>query len=179
MKCVTRNIFCHVVTNFWSCHIIHVIFSRYVLGMDTYASLVVWGMQGGGVLNIILFSVTTISIHFPEYKWRICAQTSTPLLTTQKRYILTCYCDTSKLLMFYKTVCTCSMQNLSLTTICHVSPRDHSCQQTYTNGKKKPHIRKWATIFPIHDITQRYFDTAVIILVVEHATIMEYIGALT
>ena len=44
----------------------------------------------------------------------------------------------------------------------------------YTNGKKKLYIRKSATIFPIYDITLRYFDTTVMIFVVDTQQIWRY-----
>ena len=47
----------------------------------------------------------------------------------------------------------------------------------YTDEKKKLYIRKLATIFPICDRTQWYFNTTVMILV-EHTIILEDIGAL-
>ena len=40
--------------------------------------------------------------------------------------------------------------------------------------KKKLYIRKSATIFPIHDITLRYFDTTVMIFVVDTQQVWRY-----
>ena len=50
----------------------------------------------------------------------------------------------------------------------------HGTVKIYTNRKKKLHIPKLATILPIYDKTQSYFDTTAM-----HTTCLEDIGALT